>query len=119
MTYFSSYPLEKYVQIVIYPTHFSILNKMNEKQNNALVVFQNKKIRRIWYKDEWYFSVIDIVDVLTDSTIPRRYWVDLKTTLKEQGLELYDRIVRLKLASSDKKEYKIRFRCPAVLSHRV
>jgi len=45
---------------------------------NKLVVFQDKKIRRIWYNEEWYFLVIDVVEVLTDSNNPRNYWSMLK-----------------------------------------
>ncbi len=41
---------------------------------NTLVVFQNKKIRRIWFNDKWYFSVVDIIWALTDSEDPRNYW---------------------------------------------
>jgi len=46
-------------------------------KENALVVFQGKKIRRIWHKEEWWFSVVDVVEVLTESSIPKRYWSDL------------------------------------------
>lgn len=49
--------------------------------NNALVVFQNNQIRRIWYKDEWYFSVVDVVVALKDSPSPRQYWGKVKDTL--------------------------------------
>tara|TARA_Y100000034_G_C6904339_1_gene419163 strand:- start:1171 stop:1998 length:828 start_codon:yes stop_codon:yes gene_type:complete len=71
----------------------------------SLVVFQNKDIRRIWYKNEWYFSIVDIVGALTDSSTPRRYWSDLKTNLKNEDFELSDKIVQLKLESSDGKKY--------------
>ena len=73
-------------------------------QEKALVVFQNKKIRRTWYDGEWYFSVINVVEVLTNSTIPKRYWSDLKIKLKEEGFEVYDEIVRLKLIADDNKQ---------------
>ncbi len=75
-------------------------------QNKSLVVFQDKKIRRAWHNEEWYFSVVDIIEALTDSSIPRRYWSDLKLQLKNQGLELYGKIVQLKLPSSDGKYYE-------------
>ena len=42
--------------------------------DKALVVFQDKKIRRIWHENQWYFSVVDIIEVLTDSPTPRQYW---------------------------------------------
>ncbi len=72
----------------------------------ALVVFEGAKIRRTWHDNQWYFSVVDVVGVLTDSSIPRRYWSDLKTRLDEEGFELYDKIVQLKLLSTDSKKYE-------------
>jgi DNA-damage-inducible protein D len=69
----------------------------------SLVVFQDKKIRRIWYNNEWYFSVIDIVQALEVSSISKRYWSDLKNSLKIEGFELYDKIVQLKLIAEDGK----------------
>ena len=70
--------------------------------------FKGKNIRRIEHNGEWYFSVIDIVDVLTDSKNARRYWSDLKRKLTaEEGFsELYEKIVQLKLLSSDGKKYE-------------
>lgn len=73
---------------------------------NALVVFQGKQIRRTWHNNEWYFSVVDVVKVLTESSLPKRYWSDLKTKLREEGFESYDKIVQLKLISSDGKLYE-------------
>ena len=71
-----------------------------------LVVFEDKKIRREWFNEEWYFSVVDVVEVLTDSSNPRRYWSDVKRQLQEQeGFELYGNLVQLKLLSSDNKKY--------------
>ncbi len=75
-------------------------------QNHKLVVFENKQIRRVLHNDEWHFSVVDVVEVLTDSSIPRRYWSDLKSKLNEEGFELYDKIVQLKLPASDGKYYE-------------
>ncbi len=73
---------------------------------NSLVVFQGKSVRRLWHDSHWYFSVVDVVGVLTDSSVPRRYWSDLKTKFKEEGFELYDKIVQLKLPSADGKNYE-------------
>lgn len=56
-------------------------------------------------KKTWYFSVVDVVEILTDSTIPRRYWTDLKNKLKEEGSEVYEKIVQLKLETPDGKRY--------------
>lgn len=72
-------------------------------KDKALVAFEDKKIRRIWYNDEWYFSIIDVVQVLTDSDNPRNYWSMLKARESEQGIELYTNCVRLKLPAEDGK----------------
>jgi DNA-damage-inducible protein D len=77
---------------------------MEEKR---LVVFQNKKIRRTWFENEWYFSVIDVVEVLTDSVNPRDYWFKMKKRVKtEDQLELSTICRQLKIESSDNKRYK-------------
>ena len=77
---------------------------MDEK--NALVVFQNKNIRRIWYNNEWYFSVVDAVEALTDSTDAKDYWYRLKKREKESsGTELSTICRQLKLPSADGKYY--------------
>ncbi len=73
------------------------------EKNKALVVFQGKKIRRTWFNEEWYFSIIDIVNALEASTIPKRYWSDLKAKLSQEGFEPYDKIVQLKLPAEDGK----------------
>ena len=70
---------------------------------DALVVFKGKHIRRTWHEDKWWFSVVDIVGLLTESSIPKRYWSDLKSRLPEEGFEAYDKIVRLKLMAPDGK----------------
>ena len=76
---------------------------MNKKKENEIIVFKGENIRRIWYKDKWFFSIVDIVGILTESSIPKRYWSDLKIKLKEEGFEVYDVIVRLKLVAEDDK----------------
>jgi BRO family, N-terminal domain len=70
-------------------------------------LFEDKKIRSLWNEDEeqWYFSVIDIIEVLTESSIPKRYWTDLKKKLTKEGSQLYENIVQLKFMSSDGKKY--------------
>ena len=72
-------------------------------QDNALVVFQGKQIRRIWYDEQWYFSVVDVVEVLVDSSRPRKYWSDLKKKLTEEGFEMSDKIGQLKISAPDGK----------------
>jgi DNA-damage-inducible protein D len=78
---------------------------MAMSSEESLVVFQGRGVRRIWHDGRWYFSIIDVVGVLTGSTIPRRYWADLKKKLSEEGFELYDKIVQLKIPSKDGKNY--------------
>lgn len=75
------------------------------KKDRALVVFQDKKIRRIWHNEEWYFSVVDVVEALTDSDNPRNYWNMIKARELEHGIELYTFCVQLKLLSADGKYY--------------
>lgn len=77
-------------------------------RQNAIKVFEEKKVRTLWDSEteEWYFSVVDVVAVLTDSENPRRYWSDLKRKLKKEGSQLYEEIVQLKMLSSDGKYYK-------------
>lgn len=71
-----------------------------------VAVFEGKRIRKIMHEGEWWFSVIDIIEVLTDSNIPKRYWSDLKRKLAKEGcFELYDKIVQLKMAAADGKNY--------------
>ncbi len=75
------------------------------EENKGLIVFQDKKIRRAWHNNEWWFSVVDIVEALTESGRARKYWADLKTRLIEEGFELSAKIGQLKLISADGKSY--------------
>ncbi|MBU2637443.1 MAG: Bro-N domain-containing protein [Nanoarchaeota archaeon] len=70
---------------------------------NALVVFQGRKIRRKWFNEEWWFSVIDIIGALTQTDRARKYWSDLKVKLMEEGFELSEKIGQLKLIAEDGK----------------
>lgn len=77
--------------------------------NDAIQLFEDKKIRTAWdeEQEEWYFSIVDVISVLTGTENPRRYWSDLKRKLKKEGaVELYEKIVQLKMLSSDGKRYK-------------
>lgn len=78
------------------------------KKKTSIKLFESKKIRVHWDNDaeKWYFSVIDIIQTLTDSNNPCRYWSDLKRKLTKEGFnQLYEIIVQLKLESSDGKKY--------------
>lgn len=74
---------------------------------NEIKFFENSQIRSIWdkEKEEWFFSVVDIIQALTGSSNPRRYWSDLKRKIRddEGGIELYEKIVQLKLKAPDGK----------------
>ena len=72
---------------------------------NKIQLFEEKKVRTVWddETEEWYFSVIDVVEVLTDSDRSRKYWNDLKKKLKTEGSELSEKIGQLKLKSPDGK----------------
>ena len=75
--------------------------------NGSIQLFEDQKIRTAWdaEKEEWYFSIIDVISVLTDTANPRRYWSDLKRKLKIEGaVEVYEKIVQLKLLSPDGKK---------------
>ncbi len=68
-------------------------------------LFEQKKVRSYYDNDKeiWYFSVIDVIEILTESSVPKRYWSDLKTKLTKEGSEAYEKIVRLKMEASDGK----------------
>lgn len=74
-------------------------------KKNQLQLFNDRKVRTVWDTDleEWYFSVVDVVEVLTNSENPRRYLSDLKRKLKKEGSEVYEKIVQLKLPAADGK----------------
>lgn len=76
--------------------------------DNKLKIFENKQIRTLWNADEedWYFSVVDVISVLTDSSNPRKYWSVLKKRLKTEGSELTTICSQLKMQSADGKYYK-------------
>ena len=77
-------------------------------KKDAIKVFEDKKIRAVWddQKEEWYFSIVDVVSVLTESVDGRKYWNKLKQRLKAEGSELVTSCHQLKLPSSDGKLYK-------------
>ena len=55
-------------------------------ENNNLIPFEGKEIRKVWHDEQWYFSVVDVISILTDSTQPKRYWADIKKrSLNESG----------------------------------
>ena len=80
----------------------------NNKLDTITNLFEGKEIRSIWNgeKEEYFFSVVDVISALTDSNIPRNYWSDLKRKLKNEGSQLHENIVQLKMKSQkDGKNY--------------
>jgi hypothetical protein len=71
---------------------------MNEKEKH-LAIFEGKQIRRHWddKSEKWFFSVVDIIETLTNSDRPRKYWNDLKMKLQTEGSELSEKIGQLKM----------------------
>lgn len=84
-----------------------VINMNSNKLETITNLFENKEIRSLWIseKEEYYFSVVDICGALSESKIPRNYWSDLKRKLKNEGSELHEKIVQLKIQSSDGKSY--------------
>ena len=74
-------------------------------QENKLAIFEEKEIRREWYKEDWYFSIIDVVEVLVENNKrPRKYWSDLKQKLISEGfVEVSEKIGQLKMMAKDGK----------------
>ena len=72
-----------------------------------IAVFRGKEIRKTIHKNEWWFSIVDVIEALTGSERPRKYWSDLKNKLSEEGYsELSEKIGQLKMQSADGKFYK-------------
>ena len=81
---------------------------MSNKLETISNLFEDNEIRSIWdsEKEEYYFSVVDVISALTESNIPRNYWSDLKRKLKQEGSQLHENIVQLKMKSQkDGKNY--------------
>lgn len=79
---------------------------MNKKE--AIQIFESKEVRTVWdaEQEKWYISIIDVIEILTNTDRPRKYWSDLKTKLKKEGSELSEKIGQLKMQSADGKYYK-------------
>ena len=72
------------------------------EQNNKIVLFEAQQIRRTWHNETWYYSVIDVIETLTDTNRSRKYWSDLKKKLNTEGyVELSENIGQLKMPSAD------------------
>jgi len=79
-----------------------MIKNKNPKKNKEIIIFEEKEVRRIWKDEQWYLSVIDVIEILSQSPNPRRYWSDLKRKLATEGYsQLYENIVQLKMLSAD------------------
>ena len=78
------------------------------KSSEAITIFEDKKVRILWDEEseKWYISIVDVIEILTESPRPRKYWSDLKKKLEIEGSELSEKIGQLKMKSSDGKYYK-------------
>jgi len=78
------------------------------KHQNAIQIFEQKQVRTLWYpeQEKWYISIVDVIDVLTESPNPNNYWKVLKSRLKKEGSQLVTDCNQLKMQSSDGKFYK-------------
>lgn len=76
---------------------------MNTKE--SIQLFEDKQVRTVWdaAQEKWYLSIIDVIEILTDTDRPRKYWSDLKAKLKKEGSELSEKIGQLKLLAPDGK----------------
>ena len=76
-------------------------------QKESIRLFEESKVRAIWddEQEEWYFSIVDVISILTDSPNPRKYWSVLKTRLKREGSELTTNCSQLKMQAADGKKY--------------
>ena len=74
-------------------------------KETTIKLFEQQKIRSLWneVEEKWYFSIIDVIEVLTGTDRPRKYWSDLKAKLKKEGSELSEKIGQLKMAAEDGK----------------
>lgn len=80
---------------------------MNQESETKIALFQNKEIRKVIYGNEWWFSVVDIIEVLTSSSQPSKYWTAMKARVQsEDGLQLSTSCRQLKLESRDRKKYE-------------
>lgn len=77
-------------------------------KENAIQLFDNKKVRTVWdaEQEKWFISIIDVIEVLTETDRSRKYWSDLKAKLKKEGSQLSENIGQLKMQSSNEKFYK-------------
>ena len=74
-------------------------------KESAIQIFEDKQVRSLWDAEQelWFFSVIDVIEILTNTDRPRKYWSDLKSKLKKEGSQLSEKIGQLKMQAEDGK----------------
>jgi hypothetical protein len=84
------------------------VKKKKKRKMSSLKIFEDKQVRSHWdeAQERWYFSIVDVIAILTESPIPRKYWSVLKTKLKAEGSQLATNCSQLKMKSADGKFYK-------------
>jgi hypothetical protein len=99
---------ERIEKVNLFNAVLNFLNFWFMTKHQALQLFEDKKVRAVWdtEQEKWYFSIIDVVLVLTESTNPNNYWKVLKNRLKKEGSQLVTNCNQLKMQSSDGKYYK-------------
>lgn len=87
------------------------MENVEDFDEQDLEFFFNDNVRKVWHKqqEEWYFSVIDVCQVLTESTNPKNYWNMLKARLRDEGNETYTNCVRLKMRAEQSATKKLGF----------
>jgi hypothetical protein len=93
--------------MVLYVVGLSEGGRATMTRETAIKLFESKKVRSVWdsEKSKWFFSIVDVVEILTDSPSPRKYWSVLKTRLKKEGSQLTTDCSQLKLQAADGKYY--------------
>lgn len=73
----------------------------------AIKLFEEKQVRTVWdaEQEKWFVSIVDVIEILTGTDRPRKYWNDIKSKLKKEGSELSEKIGQLKMKASDGKNY--------------
>jgi BRO family, N-terminal domain len=89
----------------VYICDYKNQSKLNKSTMSNIKLFENQQVRTVWdaEQEKWYVSIINVIEVLTGTDRPRKYWGDLKSKLKKEGSELSEKIGQLKMAAPDGK----------------
>ncbi len=86
-------------------SHGLTINQITMKKNSDIKLFEDKKVGILWDEEleKWYLSIVDVIEILTGTDRPRKYWSDLKAKLQKEGSQLSEKIGQLKMAAEDGK----------------